>query len=225
MRRYFQGTLDFACGIYAVINALACTHSIELPRARRIFQEILTELAAMPYLFSAFCRNDTDHYWLVRCMLARTGSRYNYRLKLFQPFSNCLLPRSEEEAGVHAPVLDLYLPEKEDAAGPLHPEDARQEVLAVWEALSFWLDQPVRQHVRRAAVFRFHRFMPPLSQPVVSHWTTGCSMRSGLLKLHDASSEKGAVLEISRTDLLPSGSGLPLLRIVPESLVLISAGN
>lgn len=28
MRRYLQGTLDYACGIYAVINALSLCHNL-----------------------------------------------------------------------------------------------------------------------------------------------------------------------------------------------------
>lgn len=222
MRRYLQGTLDYACGIYAVVNALACTHSLELEAARRIFQESLEGLAASPELFKAFCRNETDHYWLVRCLLARAGTRYGFAIELFQPFSDCLLPRSEDEAAFDEPALGLHLPEKEAPPGPPSLDGARQEVMAVWQALSFWLDPPGHRQ-KRAAIFRFHRFLPPVPMPVVSHWTTGRQLRKDLLLLHDASSEKGAIMEIEQKSLMPSSSHHPQLRIVPESLVLISS--
>lgn len=224
MRRYLQGTLDFACGVYAVVNALSCTHSIDLNKARLIFQESLEEMAGRPDLFRAFCRNATDHYWLVRCMLARAHSRYGCSLELFQPFSNCLLPTTENESSLQAPFLGLYLPENAPPQGPASLETARQEALAVWQAFSFWLEGPAGRQ-KRAAVFRFHRFLPSCPAPVVSHWTTGQSIAKNTLILHDASSEQGALTEIEQRTLLPGGSFRPLLRIVPESVTLISAGG
>ena len=203
MRRYLQGTLDFACGIYALVNALSCTHAIDLNKARIVFRESLEELAARPDIFQAFCRNQTDHYWLVRCMLARAGTRYGYSLRIFQPFSNCLLPNTEGEDALCDPHLDLYLPENENPEGPASMDAVRQEALAVWQALSFWLDASEKNREKHAAIFRFHRFLTSCATPVVSHWTTAFQIKKKLLLLHDASSEKGARMEIEQKNLLP----------------------
>jgi len=222
MRRYLQGTLDFACGIYAVINALSCTHTIDLAAARSIFQSAFMDLAADPSLFKAFCRNETDHYWLVRGMLARIDTLHGYKLELVQPFSNCLLPGSNEEASLSKPILELFLPETEEPEG--HPclDAVRRESIAVWQTLAMWLDTPRKHRKKHAAIFRFHRFLPLVPGPVVSHWTTGYQIVNNTLHLHDASSEQGAIMEMPLDSLLPSNNSRPLLRIVPESLVLIA---
>lgn len=90
MRRYLQGTLDFACGIYAVINGLSITHDIPLTDARLIFQDTHAALAANPALWNRYLKNDTDHYWLVRALLRRIGSAAPYTLDMSQPFGGWL---------------------------------------------------------------------------------------------------------------------------------------
>ena len=86
MRRYLQGTLDFACGIYAVINALSLTHDIPLSDARRIFQDTHLALSANSWLWKKFLRNETDHYWLVRILLSQLCTSRPYMLDISQPF-------------------------------------------------------------------------------------------------------------------------------------------
>jgi hypothetical protein len=222
MRQYFQGTLDFACGLYAVMNALACIHSLDLARARSLFQEFLGVLPAYPALWRAFLRNETDHYWLIRHSLARWCSTPPLACAAEQPFSVCLLPRPEDSLD----AARLYLPEREVPRGPASPEEARGEARAVWTILRARFDSDSHKNgifpVRHAAIFRFHRFLPGVSQPIVSHWTTACRLHDDTLYLHDASAEKEALHTIAAADCAATASSSPLIRIVPESLIFLA---
>lgn len=219
MRRYLQGTLDYACGIYAVINALSCTHSLDLPGARKIFQETLLSLAEQPELWSRFVRNQTDHYWLVRYMLQRWCTSRPYRLEIGQPFSSCLLPTQQEQ---ELYTVSMFLPEQELPEGPAHAQAASYEAQQVWKTLESWLGQHVSVRMpKKVALLRFHRFIPGVAQPVVSHWTTACGMDTEAVHLHDASGEQGALFALSRDALCPH-HGRAFLRIVPESIVYLN---
>ena len=224
MRRYLQGTLDFACGLYAVINALACIHNLELAKARSLLQEFQLVLPEYPELWQAFIRNETDQYWLIRHSLSRWCSTPPLACTAEQPFSVCLLPRSEDSLE----TARLYLPEREAPRGSSSPERLRAEAAEVWAALKARLGpvprpgDPLSPRPRRAAVFRFHRFLPGMGQPVVSHWTAACSLHEDILRLHDASAETGAVHTIAAADCAAAGPSPPLIRIVPESLVFLA---
>lgn len=215
MRRYMQGTLDFACGIYAVINALSRTHGLDLANARAIFRESILALSQQERLWLSFLRNETDHYWLVRWLLGRWCLGPPWLLHIRQPFSDCLEPdgRSLEDT-------ELFLPEAHEPAGPSEFPAARDEALAVWNALHTWLAD--EKTTARAAILRFHRCMPGIRQPVVSHWTTAHTANDKAIVLHDASSEPGALFELERESLMPEAQRFALLRIVPESVVLLS---
>lgn len=238
-KRYLQGTLDFACAAYAVINALSCACKLDLAGARRIFQETGIALAEYPALWRGFMRNETDHYWLVRYMLHRWCRAAPWKLRLRQPFSDCLLPDAGKRDLGEA---ELFLPEQEDERGPPLLEDARQEAASVWERMEDWLDG--REKTGRAALLRFHRFLwhngeiargretsaardPAATprrietRPRISHWTCADAMDNGLLRLHDASSEANALLGLKAEDVLPEDGTRGLVRIVPESLVLL----
>ena len=244
MRRYLQGTLDFACGIYAVVNTLAHTHSLDLSGARYLFNETLLSLAEHPLVWKRFVRNETDHYWLVQYVLQRWCTTLPWGLSLRQPFSDCLMPRAEEPELAGA---ELFLPENEEPEGPSKTIAAREEAIATWEALSTWL--PGRDtsacvaapgqmpeagssfpekgtgekdtgKPKRAAIFRFHRFIPGVDYPVVSHWTTAFAFTGDILRLHDASSEKSALVAFEESLLIPASNQRALVRIVPESLML-----
>ena len=220
MRCYFQGTLDYACGIYAVINALSCTHGLDLAAARRILQDLFESLPEHPALWRAFVRNETDHYWLIRQGLSRwcLGPHWTYRAE--QPFSDCLMP-GREWAGLEG--LAPYLPEREAPRGPVKAAQAGKEALAVWMALQDWFEHPQGKEGgrRRVAILRFHRFLPGMAQPVVSHWTTVQAMQGGVLMLQDASSEPHAIRSISRADCISASFALSMIRIVPESVLLL----
>lgn len=218
MRRYLQGTLDFACAIYAVINALACTRDLDLAGARKLYRETSLALSGWPNLWSAFLRNHTDHYWLVRYMVRRWCVDAPYRLRPVQPFSACLLPGGKI-SGLSGAAL--YLPEKEPPAGPSSPAAADREAGEVWDAVLTWFKEANGAAKKRAAVLRFHRFLPGVPAPVVSHWTTAFCLERDALGLHDASSESGALLTLEKGVLMPGPGARALVRIVPESLLLL----
>ena len=218
MRRYLQGTLDFACGIYAVINALSCLRGLDLAGARRVFQETQISLASRPGLWARFSRNETDHYWLVRYMLQRWCLEPPYRLHFFQPFSDCLLP------GPQALDLDrasMFLPEARQPDGPPSFEKTRSEAEASWKEVCSWFLDEREEKSRKAAILRFHRFIPGVVQPVVSHWTTVRAANTDCLYLHDASAEQGALYTLEHKVLLPDQQRRAPVRIVPESILLL----
>lgn len=220
MRCYFQGTLDYACGIYAVINALSCTHGLDLAAARRILQEFFECLPGNPGLWRAFIRNETDHYWLIRRCLSRWCLGAHWEYKAQQPFSECLMP---ERQWVELNGVSAYLPEREAPRGPANAEKAGNEARAVWAALHDWFESHLAtgNRPRRVAILRFHRFLPGMEQPVISHWTTVQGLQGGVLMLHDASSERHAIRSISRMDCVPANAALSMVRIVPESVILL----
>lgn len=255
MRRYLQGTLDFACGVYAVINGLSITHDIPLADARVIFQDTHMALAANPAVWSRYLKNETDHYWLVRILLRQVCLRQPYKLDMKQPFANWLrldervrqngtgslrtpvffLPGKKKNGAtglafpcVHPedfalPSSAFYLPEEQEARGPATLTALQREVSSVWAELAAWLQSPLALREKRAAILRFHRFLPGYPQPVVSHWTTAHALQNDTLLLHDASAEQGSIFELEYRALTPQGTERPLLRIVPESLILIKA--
>ena len=98
MRRYMQGTLDFTCGIYAVVNALSCIYGLELAQAKKIFQETLQTLSGQETIWNSFLSNETDHYWLVRWLLGRWCLSPPWKLDVRQPFADFLLPDSRTES-------------------------------------------------------------------------------------------------------------------------------
>lgn len=218
MRRYMQGTLDFTCGIYAVINALSCVYEISLANARTIFQETMQALSEQERLWNSFLRNETDHYWLIRWLLGRWCLEPPWRLGLRQPFSGCLSP---QQRGNSLAEMELYLPETYPPDGPACPAEAASEAAAVWDALTDWFERKNSEE-SRAAVLRFHRFIPGARKPVVSHWTTAQGITDKAILLHDASAEPGSLFLLERKSLLPEIQRTALLRIVPESVALLS---
>ncbi len=217
MRRYLQGTLDYACGVYAVINALGCTHGIDLQRARLIFQESLLAFSEHPLLWKAFVRNETDHYWVVRHLLDVWCSSGPWKLTQRRPFAG--QGGCKEGGGPDLARTRLYLPEKEPPRGPASPAAAAKEAAAVWASLNEWLGQSAGRG--RAVILRFHRFLPGLEDPVVSHWTAAARLEGNSLMLHDASSEKHALFVLERGALCPAGDERAPVRIAPESLILL----
>jgi len=213
-----QGTLDFTCGIYAVINALSCIYGLKLAQAKKIFQETMQTLSGQEKIWNSFLYNETDHYWLVRWLLGRWCSEPPWKLDVRQPFADCLLPESRKSDCCTG--VDLYLPEIHAPGGPTCPAAAQSEALAVWNALADWLSK--QEGSSRAALLRFHRFVPGGHEPLVSHWTTARAANDRTILLHDASAEPGALFVLERRSLLPEMQHAALLRIVPESIALLS---
>lgn len=149
-------------------------------------------------------------------MISRWCLKAPYELYREQPFSSCLL---DDGAGADLTRARMFLPEAEDPSGPLETPAAKQEAGQVWQALCDWFAPGVRS--RRAALLRFHRFVPGYAYPVVSHWTTANSLSAGLLHLHDASAERNALFTLEEQALMPQHKGRALLRIVPESLLFL----
>jgi len=219
-----QGTLDFTCGIYAVINALSCAYGLELAQAKKIFQETMQTLSGQEKIWNSFLCNETDHYWLVRWLLGRWCSELPWKLEVWQPFADCLLPENRpENRKSDCTMVELYLPENHAPGGPTCPTAAQSEALAVWNALADWLNkQKGSDGNTRAALLRFHRFAPGVREPLVSHWTTARAANDRMILLHDASAEPGALFVLERRSLLPEMRHTALLRIVPESVALLS---
>ncbi|MDR2124848.1 MAG: hypothetical protein LBP38_07725 [Desulfovibrio sp.] len=224
MRRYLQGTLDFTCAVYAVINAVGCVRDLRLQEARGIFSATLDAFAARPLLWSAFIGNNTDHYWVIRYMLQRWCLMPPRPQAVFRP-GGFACPVSDADAEPDA--SSVYLPERLPPRGPESPpgrlsDTARREAEAVRDALQGALQNGITPG--RAVLARFHSFLPGVASPLVSHWTCIRSADSATLYLKDSSSEKDAVHCIGYDDLLP-GAGLPKLRIVPESLYLLAPAS
>ncbi len=214
MRRYLQGTLDFACGMYAVINALSLTHALDLAAARAIFRETHLDITAHPGLWADYTGNNTDHYWLVRHMLCRWGPAPPYRLRVSRPFG--------DDPWTEAPPLaraERHLPENHPPSGPPDRAEAAREAARTWQTARDWFAQ--ESGPPRALIMRFHRFVPGMRAPIVSHWTTGMRMEDAVLHLHDASSEPRALLSLSADILTPGRGERAPVRIVPESLLLL----
>lgn len=204
-----------------MINALAHIRGLDLAGARRMFQETEISLAEAPDLWKSFLRNETDHYWLVRYMLERWCCSAPWKLNILQPFAECLLPG---KGGLDLAGAKLFLPEVESAQGPAAPDKAGQEAASVWRALAEWFDERSGKLPKRAALLRFHRFLFHECPPVVSHWTTVRGLAGDVLRLHDASSEANALFSLEKDALLPEDGSRGLIRIVPESVVLLEAG-
>ncbi|MDR1686031.1 MAG: hypothetical protein LBR82_06280 [Desulfovibrio sp.] len=224
MRRYLQGTLDFSCAVYAAVNAIGCVRDLRLPEARDIFNTTLDAFAARPSLWAAFIRNNTDHYWVVRYMLRRWSLTAPRPQAVSRP-GGFALPVSDADA--EPDICSAYLPERLPPRGPESPPDrfsdaARREAEAVRAALREALQGGATPG--RAVLARFHRFLPGVASPLVSHWTCIRSADNAGLYLKDSSAEKDAVHCIGYSDLLPD-AGLPNLRIVPESLYLLTAAS
>jgi hypothetical protein len=218
MRRYLQGTLDYACGLYAVVNALSCLYGLKLAGARHIFEKTMLELAAEPFVWKNFLANNTDHYWLARHLLRRWGAE---RTDSPYPFSvTCPLgARTPCNGDLTLADADMFLPETHMPSGPASAADSQQEAAHTWRTVFAWLSGKAAR--KRAAILRFHRFLPNVPEPVVSHWTAVSSADQSALRLHDASSENNALHCLDKAALLPAHGLRAMVRVVPESVYFL----
>lgn len=213
MRIFYQGQLDFFCGIYAVLNALQLVHGLTLGRARDLFAGLLTELPRHERVWQTTLRNETDFYWMVEYMLA--AAQREFPLRVTRPFSR-------------EPLAATGLPEELDHARLRLPEAEREggtDIAALWRALEAHLPEgPLEGNSGRAVVLRFHRFLAFSDLPVISHWSCGSRVLGDILALRDASKEEGALHSLTKGELAlrrsEVGPARPVL-LEPRSLFFL----
>ena len=86
-----------------------------------------------------------------------------------------------------------------------------------WQAIRGWLDGTLR----RAALFRFFRYILPEDPPVNRHWSTISHLEDGSLHLYDASHEPDAIQRIGKHEFVTNTADIrqgQLLYLDPHSL-------
>lgn len=212
-----QGTLDYYCGIYAVINALACMDKIDLSTSRTVLSETVLDISKNADLFEQFMRNRTNHYWTVAYTLARWTKCGGLKLESRQAFNPQWMPGDSTPATEILKTPELFKKESEPE------DDDEKKVDAVWKKLKDWLETNNNGSINRTAIIRFHRYLAGIAIPVVSHWSTAYRLTNDVLYLHDASGEPHALHTIKREDLNLDDKGVSPVRIVPESIVLLKS--
>ena len=104
-------------------------------------------------------------------------------------------------------------PPPEEGGGVPGPEET-------WQAIHAWLDGSLR----RAAVFRFCRYLLPEEQPANRHWSTISHVEDGSLRLYDASHEPEAIQGIGKHEFVTSAADIrqgQLIYLDPHSLRFI----
>ncbi len=220
MQRYYQGQLDFFCAVYAVINALTAMYGLNLTQARMLFATVLHDVSKYPSLWLATLENKTGFYWLVSYMLQAAGRGSSYPVRAFRPFvTDGSIPGDAADLDLAAPYAV-----HEDPGAFRNPDQAD----AVWQRFGDWLlparEAPRPGSVTKTAILRFHRYIPFMPGPVISHWTVADHAFAGALHLRDASKEERALhsLERSGTVLHPDrvDEGHSVL-IEPESVFFL----
>jgi len=91
---------------------------------------------------------------------------------------------------------------------------------ATWQAIHDWLDGSPR----RAALFRFFRYLLPEEAPINRHWSTISHLEDDSLRLYDASHEPEAVQRIGKCEFVTDTGEIRqgrLLYLDPHSLRFI----
>ena len=126
------------------------------------------------------------------------------------------IPLVDAMLHVHAVNYPLRVHEPfpvSEAGGAPDPEHT-------WQAIHDWLDGSLR----RAAVFRFFRYLLPDDPPVNRHWSTISHLEDGSLRLYDASHEPEAVQRIGKHEFVTHTADIrqgQLIYIDPHSLRFI----
>lgn len=208
---YHQGQLDVFCAVYAVANALRSVHPLGMGQARRLFNDVLLDLSRDADAFRSVLYNATDHDALVRAVLER-ARRDVLPLRVERPFA----------ASPALRVTGRVDPDASSSVRRGHGPDASPQPTprAVWEALAGWLCGGPG----RAAVLRFHRYLPFKGDPVISHWTAAGIPLGDTLFLHDSSRESNAIHVIERGGFVTAPEHLSddrLLLVEPRCLYLL----
>ena len=106
--------------------------------------------------------------------------------------------------------LETPFPPAGEGGGVPGPEET-------WQAIHAWLDGTLR----RAALFRFFRYILPADPPVNRHWSTISRVEDNSLRLYDASHEPNAVQRIARHEFVTNTADISqgrLLYLDPHSL-------
>lgn len=212
---FHQGQLDVFCAVYAVVNALRSVHPVGIGQGRRLFNEVVLDLARDEAALRAVLYNATDHDALARTVLDH-ARREVAELRVVRPFAR-------------APALRVTgRAESRAANGRRHtrrcghvPDAVAQPVpREVWDALAGWL----AGGRARAAVLRLHRYLPFRGDPVVSHWTAAGHLCGDLMALYDSSREPGAIHSVERDGFVTAPEHLSddrLLLVEPRCLYLL----
>lgn len=194
MQRFYQGQLDFFCAIYAVANALAALHGINLAQARALFASILSDISLHPGLWRVTLTNRTDFHWLVAHMLLGCHKGVSYPVRVYRPF---MREREIPESAAELANARAFTGEARDEA-LLCPQNAA----AIWAEMEKWLPetdvQPKAGTARRVALLRFHRYMRYVGEPIVSHWSVTDHRQDGIFHLRDASKEENALYSLDK---------------------------
>lgn len=100
---------------------------------------------------------------------------------------------------------------------PPNPGGAAPGPEETWLAVKDWLDGSLR----RAALFRFFRYLLPGEQPVNRHWSVISHIEDDSLRLYDASHEPEAVQRIGKNEFVTNTAEIRkglLLYVDPHSL-------
>ncbi len=215
MRQYYQGTLDFSCGIYAVINSLALTHGLGLEEARSIHARALAGISSHPDLWQHFLCNNMDHYGVVRHMLHTFCGKGSFLCRVLEPFGSYFTQLGEGETTLPFPLFNTaqFVGDGKCFTAIL------QKQPDVWQAIYAWFTGV--KSSKRTAILRFHRFMLGTNMPFVSHWTTVKAITNDTIILFDSSLEARALQCIAKTQMHRHGSTQPDVLISPDSLLFL----
>ena len=106
--------------------------------------------------------------------------------------------------------VEMPFPTAEEGGKTPGPEET-------WQAIDAWLDGTLR----RAALFRFFRYILPADQPINRHWSTISHLEDGSLRLYDASHEPDSIQRIGRHEFVTNIADIrqgQLLYLDPHSL-------
>ena len=220
MHRYYQGQLDFFCALYAIINAMTALFNLNLMQARALFATALNDISQHPELWHATLENKTDFHWLVAYLLDGASRGPSYPLRVHRPFA--------EEKGIPESASNLACAKLFTHTGTPETFLSPREAGVFWQTMQKWLmpasSPPPSGSVRHAAILRFHRYIPYMREPAISHWTVADHFYDDKIRLRDASMEERSLHSLGRsvTALHPDlVSERRDVRIEPESVFFI----
>jgi hypothetical protein len=145
-------------------------------------------------------------------LLALADNKAAFKLVLEQETD--YIPLVDAMLQVHSLNYPLRLktpfPPTGEGGGVPSPEET-------WQAIHAWLDGTLR----RAALFRFFRYILPTDPPVNRHWSTISHLEDDNLRLYDASHEPQAVQRIARHEFVTNTADIrqgQLIYLDPHSL-------